>query len=62
MLTQLEIVLIILVLVLLAFTVVSIRQVRILNRELKETQRGLPKQSIKAETKNQNRREAQGGK
>ncbi len=52
MLTQLEIVLIILVLILLAFTVVSIRQVRILDRELREARQESVKQPTNSEMKN----------
>ena len=42
---NIAIVLLMLVLMLLAFTVIAIRQVRILNRELREAQRELTKQS-----------------
>jgi len=45
--------LLILVLMLLAFSVVSIRQVRILYRELREVQEQLQKQSTKHEMNNQ---------
>lgn len=52
MFTSLELALLILVLLFFTFTVVSIRQVHILARELRETQRESPKQSKESETKN----------
>lgn len=48
------IVLLMITLILLAFSVVAIRRVRILDRELKEAQREISEQISKGETKIQN--------
>ena len=49
---KLVIALVVLVVVLLSFVLIAIRQVRILDRELKEARQELLKQSIKPQTKN----------
>lgn len=49
--TNIAIVLFMIILVLLAFVVLTIRQVRILDRELKEAQREISKQTPRGETK-----------